>query len=119
VARHIDFLGVLYLIWGGLSALLGFAMFALAGGAAMIMTTGDEGARVPAGLTAATFSVIGLIALAWGGGNAITGRALRHRRTWSRVTALTLGVVNLLILPFGTALGVYTLWVLLHEDASG
>ena len=26
-----------------------------------------------------------------------------------------LGSVNLLLLPYGTALGIYTLWVLLHE----
>jgi hypothetical protein len=78
---------------------------------------GDEGIRIAAGLTSATFGVIGLLALTWGGGNAITGRALRQHRSWSRVSALTLGVINLLILPFGTALGVYTLWVLMHDDA--
>ena len=29
---------------------------------------------------------------------------------------LMLGAVDLLLLPYGTALGVYTIWVLLHED---
>lgn len=120
MARHIDFLGVLYVIWGALAALLGVAMFALAAGAAMITTAAraDEGMRVAAGLIAGTFALIGLVALAWGGGNAATGRALRRRRPGGRVAALTLGVVNLLIVPFGTALGVYTLWVLLHEEAA-
>ena len=30
-----------------------------------------------------------------------------------------LGSVDLLLLPYGTALGVYALWVLLSEDAKG
>ena len=30
--------------------------------------------------------------------------------------ALMLGSVDLLLLPYGTALGVYALWVLLNED---
>lgn len=113
---------MLYLVWGGLTGLLGLAMFALAAGAAMIVAAavqGDEGLRMNAGLTAATFATIGLIALAWGAVNAMSGRALRQHRPWSRFAALTLGVVNLLILPFGTALGVYTMWVLLHDEAAG
>jgi hypothetical protein len=28
-----------------------------------------------------------------------------------------LGTVDLLLLPYGTALGVYSLWILLREDA--
>ena len=40
---------------------------------------------------------------------------LRRRRPWARLLALMLGSVDLLLLPYGTALGVYALWVLLHE----
>ena len=120
MARHVDFLGVLYLIWGGLTGLLGLSMLALAAGAAMIVVSAapaDEGTRAAAGVTAATFGLVAFVALVWGGANMFSGRALRRRRQWSRGATLTLGIVNLLVLPFGTALGVYTLWVLLHEEA--
>ena len=30
--------------------------------------------------------------------------------------ALMLGAIDLLLLPYGTALGCYALWVLLHEE---
>jgi hypothetical protein len=30
---------------------------------------------------------------------------------------MMLGTVDLLLLPYGTALGVYSLWILLREDA--
>jgi uncharacterized membrane protein (DUF2068 family) len=120
VARHIDFLGILYLIWGGLAILLGCASFALAAGSAMIVSTGARGDQVieaAAGLTAVTFALIGGVALVWGAIHAASGRALRRQRPWSRQATLALGIVNLVFLPFGTALGIYSLWVLLHEDA--
>ena len=34
-----------------------------------------------------------------------------------RLAALGLAVPNLFVLPFGTALGIYALWVLLHDEA--
>ena len=47
----------------------------------------------------------------------LTGRALLRRRAAGRLTALCCAVPNLALVPFGTALGVYTCWVLLNEDA--
>jgi hypothetical protein len=47
----------------------------------------------------------------------ITGWGLLERQAWARTTAIVLGCVTLLDPPFGTALGIYTLWVLLSHDA--
>ena len=58
---------------------------------------------------AAFLALLGLIA-AWG---------LLQRESWGRVLALIVGVVALLSLPFGTALGIYTLWVLLPASSEG
>jgi hypothetical protein len=44
------------------------------------------------------------------------GVPLRRYTHWSRFIALLLGSVDLLLLPYGTALGAYALWVLLRED---
>ena len=49
---------------------------------------------------------IGHLVLAWG---------LFQREPWARVLGLVLGILALLRPPFGTALGIYTLWVLLPE----
>jgi hypothetical protein len=46
----------------------------------------------------------------------VVGVPLRRRRHWSRLGALMLGSVDLALLPYGTALGAYTLWALLSED---
>jgi hypothetical protein len=69
-----------------------------------------------ASLTAGVFAVLGLVALLWGGLHVWVGALLRRRRPLGRMLALSLGVVNLIVLPFGTALGVYALWVLLKND---
>ena len=47
----------------------------------------------------------------------LVGRALSRRRPAGRVAALALAVPNLVIVPFGTALGIYTFWVLMNDDA--
>jgi len=43
---------------------------------------------------------------------AIAGWGLLDRRPWARTLAIVLGVLALFDIPFGTALGIYTLWVL-------
>jgi hypothetical protein len=44
------------------------------------------------------------------------GVPLRRRKPWARLGALMLGSVDLLLLPYGTALGVYAIWVQLSES---
>ena len=45
------------------------------------------------------------------------GWGLLQREPWARVLALIVGFVALLNVPLGTALGVYTLWVLLPAQS--
>jgi hypothetical protein len=40
------------------------------------------------------------------------GRGLLNRDTWSRPLMLVLGALMIFKFPFGTALGIYTVWVL-------
>jgi hypothetical protein len=43
----------------------------------------------------------------------IAGWGLLARQPWARTLAIVLGSLSLFDVPFGTALGIYTLWVLL------
>src|SRR5438067_36347 len=82
-------------------------------GAIARATPGDP---LTAKLTALLF-VVFATALALGGwANAWAGRALRQHRAPGRTGALMLAVMNLFVVPFGTALAIYTFWVLLHND---
>jgi hypothetical protein len=58
-------------------------------------------------------SMLSMIFLATGVLGIIAGWGLLERRPWARMMAIVLGCVFLIDMPFGTALGIYTLWVLL------
>ena len=75
-----------------------------------------EGGQFAAGLTAAIFTALAVIAILWGAAHVVVGIPLRQHRGWARLTALVLGSVDLVLLPFGTALGIYALWTLLTEQ---
>jgi hypothetical protein len=47
----------------------------------------------------------------------IAGWGLLDRQPWARTLTIVLGAVSLIDLPFGTALGIYTLWVLLPAQS--
>jgi hypothetical protein len=47
----------------------------------------------------------------------VAGYGLLTRRRWGRMLAIVVGILNLANVPLGTALGAYTLYVLLQEQA--
>jgi hypothetical protein len=119
VSSQLDFLGVLFIVWGLLTTLVGVSTLALGVGAfALIASAGRGGSssQVAASLTAALFTTLAIVAIMWGAAHIVVGLPLRRRRSWARIMALTLGSVDLVLLPFGTALGAYALWLLLSES---
>jgi hypothetical protein len=119
VSRHVDLLGVLFIVWGLLTTLVGVSTLALGVGAFALITSasrGGAGGQFAAGVTAAVFTTLAVIAIIWGVAHIVAGVPLRRRAPWARLLALVLGSVDLILLPYGTALGVYALWVLLSED---
>lgn len=115
LSPHLRLLGVLQLVWGSIGLLLGVSMLLLAVGAVAIGAVSSDD-RVAAGVTAGGFVIFALAMLAGGGVNAWAGRALRRLQPQGRTAVLWLAVTNLFVLPFGTALGIYAFWVLLHND---
>ena len=118
MSRHIRLLIRLTQLWSGVNLVVGLALAAFAVAAATLVVSAREeppGTEVAAGVTAATLAVVALAALAWAVAHHVAGRGLRARKPWARNLALMLAAFNLLLLPLGTALGLYTLWVLLHE----
>ncbi len=116
--RHVDVLGLLYIVWGALSMLIGLAMGALAGAAFVIAGSQppEGGGRLAARLVGSAFVSAAVVGLAWGGLHLWEGAGLRRPREWARAIGLVLGAINLFLFPLGTALGIYTLWVLLSDQ---
>jgi hypothetical protein len=119
VARHVAFLSRLMFAWSAFNAIVGVAVLAFAVSAASLALTGgaeNPGTEVAAGITAATLAVLALAAFTWGGVHYLCARGLAATRAWARLLGLALGLFNLPLVPLGTALGGYALWVLLNED---
>ena len=115
--RHVKILAILSSLWGALAILVGLCMLVLSGGALAFLTTPQgEPVGLAAGLTAGVFAIIGVFALLWGGAHVWSAVLLRRREPLGRILGLALALVNLLVLPFGTALGIYALWVLLTNE---
>jgi len=117
VERHVNLLGILATLWGALAMLVGVSTLLLAAGAlSELLAPAANRVDFAASLTAAMFVLIGVFALVWGGAHVWAAMLMKRRRPLGRVLSLALAVVNLLVLPFGTAFGAYALWVLLRDE---
>lgn len=109
--KHITLLGIFHIAYHVLGLAAGIAIFALLmwigaqthdpDAASILMTIGTA-----VGVLLLVLSVPGIIGGIW----------LLKRRPWARILVLIVGVLGLIDIPFGTALGVYTLWVLVHDE---
>ncbi|HEY3383329.1 MAG TPA: hypothetical protein VGK32_16270 [Vicinamibacterales bacterium] len=117
--KHVDLVGVLYLIWGGMCVLLSVSMLSIGIAATAIgaaVSQSATGGKLAAGIVAAGFFTLAALGFLFGAAHLWVGGRLRRFREWARAFAIILSVVDLFLLPFGTALGVYTLWALIHQD---
>jgi len=107
---RIHTLGILWLIMGGLSLIPSLFFMGLGlHGASFHPDSWD----VPFGPMAFFFGIpsalMGLAALCAGWG-------LLHREPWARTAGIVVGILFLFHPPFGTLLGIFTLWALLSES---
>ncbi|HXY50336.1 MAG TPA: zinc ribbon domain-containing protein [Terriglobales bacterium] len=118
VEHHVHLLGILWFALSALNAVGGLSLFIL-GGTLFPHLREMKGVPrdVPVGFLSSLFSTLGMIVLAKAACGFITGWGLLQRKPWGRMLALVLAFIALFNIPFGTALGVYTLWVLLPSGS--
>ena len=118
--RHVDLVGLLYQLWGGMSLLLSVSLLSTGVAATAIgaaVAPAASSGKVTAGIVAAVFFVLAGAGLVFGLVHIWIGTRLRRFREWARAFAIVLAAVDLVLVPFGTGLGVYTLWALLNEQS--
>jgi hypothetical protein len=114
VESHVTLLALLTRLWGALSVLVGVSLLFLAAGAlAELRSPAASSLAIAAGVAGITFLLLALCALAWGGVHLWAAGLMDRHRSRGRLVMLALGVCNLVVLPFGTALGGYAIWVLM------
>jgi hypothetical protein len=113
VQRHVQTLAILWLVYSVFAILAWFVAIPFLG---FIFAHGGHGmAHVdfPFGMSMGWFiPVITVVLYIRSGLGLLVGIGLLRRDRWARPLALVVGVLMLLKVPFGTALGIYTLWVL-------
>ena len=114
VAGHLHLLAIFWFVMAAFWVIPTGVMFALAAAAGAAPGDMPPPARVFAPIL---FLVLGILFLAIAAARAVTAYGILKVRSWGRVLALVMAFLMLLDLPFGTALGVYTLWVLLPAEA--
>jgi hypothetical protein len=114
ILLHVQLLGRLYVVAGWLASLAAISLVLLGIGA--VSLTMHAGPEVAASLAAGIFFGCAAIALVWGGMLLGVGWALPQHQPWARPAALILAIVNVFVIPFGTALAAYAFWVLLQES---
>ena len=109
--RHVKVLGILWLAISALRLIPGLAILSF-GRYAMRFVPFDY-----RGFVAPFAAVVGVLLAASAIAGIAAGWGLLDRQPWARVLALVMGIISLIHVPFGTALGIYTLWVLLPGDS--
>lgn len=110
-SSHVSLLGVLYIGLSLLTLLGALVVILTLGGAGLL--SGDLGVFA---LTSGIGTAIALFLLVLGLPGLIGGFGLLRRRPWARTLVLVLGILNLVNFPFGTLVGIYTLYVLFRVD---
>jgi len=110
--QHVPILGWCFIVYHGIVALVGIMIGLIVSGAGVI--SGEREAMFITGAVGALVAGF-LIVISLPG--IIAGIGLLKYRPWARILAIIIGVLHLLSFPFGTALGVYTLYVLLNAEA--
>lgn len=110
---HVKVIGWLYILLGILGILGAVLLFMLIAGSGLI--SGDE---LAIQITTLVAFVIGGFLFLISVPGIIVGIGLLQFRAWARILGIVLGLLNLLALPIGTVLGIYTIWALLDQGTT-
>ena len=117
MVTHIKIVAILHIILGSLSILAGVAVLAVFGGiAGFVGSSGSNDAAAAVPFLTGLGGVICIILMALGIPGVIAGVGLLQFRPWGRIMGIVISALDLVHMPFGTALGIYGLWALLSRE---
>lgn len=108
--NHVTILGALHVGYHLVGILIAFVVFGTLVGSGIASRDPDAMAILS---VIGTFVCLFLFVVSVPG--LVAGVGLLRRAPWARVLALVVGAANLLNIPIGTALGIYTIYVLAQD----
>lgn len=109
--KHLSILAVLFIVFGTMKGITGIIVLVV-----LPMAGEISGNDVAIQITNIVGDTLGSALLLFAVPGLIAGIGLMKRKSWSRILALVLCFLSLLSFPFGTALGVYGIWILLKPE---
>ena len=115
---HVRIVAILHIVFGALGALAGLLCLVLLGGIGSIVAAFGHSpdAEIAAPILTLVGGFVCLLLLILCVPGIIGGVGLLKYQPWARILMIVISVLELLNFPFGTALGVYGLWVLLQAE---
>ena len=110
--KHIDVIGALWIVWGAIGVLFGLFILGILFGISFIP---DMGYEAPIILRTVGLGV-GIFFVVLSAPEVIAGIGLLKRKEWGRVLVLVEALLNLIVIPLGTILGIYSIVILLSDE---
>ncbi len=110
--KHVDIISILWIVSGSLGILLAIFAFWLLWGITFIPDIGHEASYILR--LVATWGSIFLAVFS--APEIIGGIGLIKRKEWGRIVVLVVSFFNLINLPLGTALGIYSIIILMKGE---
>ncbi len=117
--KHIQVLGILHIVYSSIALLSGAMVFLLFFGTGVFVGRLNDVQTAPVNVPAILFTVgavIAFILVVVSIPGIIGGIGLLKRKEWARILVLVIGFIDLLHIPLGTLLGIYTIWALMNDE---
>jgi hypothetical protein len=118
VETHIKVLAILHIVFSALSIMLALVIIGATGVVTSIVGTAADPADAQLAIPFIRLGgmVVAFFFLALGVPGLIVGIGLLKLRPWARILGIVISALDLTHIPFGTALGIYGLWVLFNRE---
>lgn len=113
---HVRAVAWLHIVLGAMGLFGALVVWLIGGSIARILQFVDADAAIPGAIAGIVMGVIGVIIAMLAVPAVIAGVGLLRMRKWAKVLTLVLSGFHLFHVPLGTALAVYSFWVLLRPE---
>ncbi len=115
---HVKVLGVLHIAMSAIGLLFAIVLVvALGGTAGLIGASGDPEAQTAIPVLGITGAVLVTVTIALSLPGIVVGIGLLKLRPWARIFGIVLSIFDLIVVPIGTIVGIYGLFILFSRDA--
>ena len=114
---HVKVLGALNIAFGVLGLFGAIALVLIFGSAASIAgASGDPDAAIAIPIIGITGMALVAFLVVLSVPGIIIGIGLLNLRPWARIAGIVVSILSLMLIPFGTVIGVYGIWVLFSKE---